>query len=424
MSARILGTGVGLVVIVGLAAGCVQSQRPYRHSRYDYRAFQSRVGLLPEPSYLPFVTHRERVPDGREAMVVCRWPDDAFPLRYHVESPVISAELQDEFYPRDPIEYVSAVERALERWQEVIGRPLRFVAVDDPQDASLRIHLQAEIVSEGDVRVLGLVQNSARQCRVVGVGDDPDRVEIEFEVPDAYLYIMDRVGLLTPRQVYAVALHEIGHALGASGQHSPLRGDLMYEVADDARIDTISEHDRNTFRALYRLPPGSVYAWLDPVRSEPVREIRMGPPRLDRPLRDERFGFSVSFPKGWQVIQSRRGWVAVDGLTWDYDASVQLIALRGTLDGFLEREGAALRRRGELAYSDVLEVDGARVARFTVRADDWTEETDVQEWHDGWLLLLIADCSARDYELYRPWFQRILLSLEREAPGPSVSSRP
>jgi hypothetical protein len=42
----------------------------------------------------------------------------------------------------------------------------------------------------------------------------------------------------------------------------------------------------------------------------------------------------------------------------------------------------------------------------------------VQAWGDGWLLVMVADCAARDYALYRPWFELVLLSIDRSAPQP------
>jgi hypothetical protein len=73
-----------------------------------------------------------------------------------------------------------------------------------------------------------------------------------------------------------------------------------------------------------------VYAHLDVARERPPVEARRTPPRLDRAVADERFGFEVQLPLGWERIKTPRGWIAVDGVSWDYDASVQVIALRGT----------------------------------------------------------------------------------------------
>jgi hypothetical protein len=407
-----------------LRIACAPAAPHYQHSRYGYWAFRARVGALNEPNYLPWLMHRETLFDGQEALVACRWPDDAFPLRYHVAQPTIPNEVQDEFHPRDPMEYVTAVARAFKQWEKTLDRPLRFQLVDDPEKATLQIHLDVEMRHEREGQVLGMVRNEADRCRVVGPGPDDDHVEIVYAVRHAYLYISDSFGLLTPRQVQSVALHEIGHVLGASGQHSPLRGDAMYKIADDRRVETLSEHDRNSLRALYRVRPGAIYARLNERHGEPLSEVRRTPPRLASEILDDRFGFKVRFPVGWQVIHSPRGWISVDGLSWDYDASIQLIALRGSLGDYMEARRRTTFGPETLVSSDMLEIDGQPVGRIVTRAPERTEEFSVQDWRKGWVLAMVADCSSADYMLYQPWFRRVLLSLEHYEPQTASGSGP
>ncbi len=56
---------------------------------------------------------------------------------------------------------------------------------------------------------------------------------------------------LGSREMVALALHEIGHALGLG--HSPVREDALYPVT---RALELTERDRRTARLLYSLPPG------------------------------------------------------------------------------------------------------------------------------------------------------------------------
>jgi len=58
---------------------------------------------------------------------------------------------------------------------------------------------------------------------------------------------------LDARQMTALALHELGHALGLG--HSPAREDALHPVT---RAIELTERDRRTARLLYSLPPGSL----------------------------------------------------------------------------------------------------------------------------------------------------------------------
>ena len=398
-------------IAAAVAVGCTSPAIDYVHNRHDYLAFRARVGSLPEPNYLPYIAHREKLPAGETALVLCRWPNDAFPLRYHVEPVVIPEELQDEFNPRAPEEYIEAVHRAFLAWQRELDRPVRFEAVEDPSEAVIQVRLRAGMHEAEEALVLGMVRNQTERCRVTALGASEDRVETAFDVPEMYLFMSDTMGLLTPRQVQGIAIHEIGHVLGAAG-HSPLRADVMYEVATDRRGEVLSLHDRNTLRALYKTPPGMVYARLDEPHERPMVEARRGPPRLGSETRDDRFGFRIRFPKGWQTIRTPRGAIAVDGMSWDYDASVQIIAVRGELAQFLAQQAPRFVRRGDFVGSDHFEVDGVPMARFVTRTYEMTEVTSVLQWSDGWLLVVIADCQSENYDMYDQWFQRVLLSLE------------
>lgn len=413
-----MSRGAPVVRVAALVAcltliGCAASEPAYRHSRYDYWAFRGRAGRLVEPNYLPYVTHWEDVPGVGPALVLCRWPDAAFPLAYFVELPDIPQELQDEFRPRDPRDYAEAVVKAFRRWEEAIGRPVRFRRVDDPEAAVLRVRIDAVMRSVPEGLVGGAAGAGGDHCRVLGRGPNDDRAPIAFGVHDLTLFVVDSVGLLTPGQVERIALHEIGHALGASGQHSPLGGDVMFHVSNDSRVEVLSIHDKNTFRSLYRLPPGAIYARMAERHAQPLPEALRAPPRLDRSVRDARFDLEVRFPVGWQRVRTPRGWIAVDGVTWDYAASLQVIAVREKLRDLVARQLRRARMRSDLARSDSLELDGEPIARVIVEAGGVTEETSMLQWGDEWVLLIVADCRTDTYAVYQGWFRTVLLSLDR-----------
>lgn len=399
-----------------LLVACATSEPAYVHSRFDYAAFRERVGALPEPNYLPFAAHRVRLPDGVAALVLCRFPDAAFPLTYHVDGPAIPVEMQDEFQPRGPGEYARAIERAFERWREAIGGAVRFERVDDPERAAVRVRLVPELHEEREGLVGGIAGSGDAPCEVEGEGDAAGRVASAWKMRELQLFIADSLGLLTPRQVEHIALHEIGHVLGASGQHSPLRGDVMFRMTDDRRIEALSAHDRNTFRALYALPPGTIYARVGSAGEHPPASARRAPPRLDVPVADERFGFELQLPVGWERIRTPRGWIAVDGVSWDYDASVQVIAVRGAPEAYAAQQSLAYEARGGVMERETFELDGERVAHLSSVDQRIGEATYVVGWGEGWVLLIVADSRAEDWELYEPWFHRVLLSL-RPLPG-------
>jgi predicted Zn-dependent protease len=413
------------LAVLAYTSGC-QTPAPseYRHNRWDYFRFRDRAGALPEPNYLPWAMHLETGPGGKQLLVACRWPDSAFPLRYFVRAPEIPESLAGESDTRKPGDYVAAIDEAFAAWARAIGGAVKFERTENEADAVMHIELRAEIQEVEVGQVLGVVHGEADRCTVTRAGSAADRVEIAFAPHEASVYIADPMGLLTPRQVRAVALHEIGHLLGVSGQHSPLAGDVMYSVAGDRRIEALSEHDKNTLRALYSIPPGSVYAQLAEVKPPRLGHVRSDPPRLASETRDARYGFEVQFPKDWQAIRTPSGWIAVDGVSWDYDASIQVVTTRGGVGANLSLLAGRALARGDDVRREIFELDGAPVARLIIRGSERSEESSVLDWGNGSVLIVMADSRATDFEFYRPWFQRVLLSVQRLTPEgrPSLGS--
>jgi len=58
---------------------------------------------------------------------------------------------------------------------------------------------------------------------------------------------------VSPSQMVALALHELGHALGLG--HSPVKTDAMYP---ETSATDLTQRDRRTAMLLYDLPPGSL----------------------------------------------------------------------------------------------------------------------------------------------------------------------
>jgi len=409
----------------------------YRPDRRDYAAFRAAYPETLEPNYLPFMVHR--VPLGgpeRDVMIFCHWAPERMPLAIYVEPPVIPDALQDEFHPKSPERYVRAVRAALETWERNLEGLVRFRWVPSPKAADVHVELRGEVgpEPESEVRVLGATPLGGA-CRVErGDGSplaewDPDaeRLVAEFEVPRFRVFIADDTGLLEPDQVERLALHEVGHMLGMS-RHSPIPGDLMYEVARDRPLgEALSNEDVNSFVSLYRMPSGTVFVSVAQSGSAERTPAPTGPaaarPVLSvAPHVDVRLGYEVRLPVGWTRIETAHGVIAVNGVAWDYDASYQVILRRyPTIESYLGRWAGAHLGAGELVEEDASLHEGRRTLRWVVRdrLSGLTEHLVFTETGDGRLALVIADCVNETYDAYRPWFEAVSGTLEfRDANPP------
>ena len=293
---------------------------------------------------------------------------------------------------------------------------MRFRLVDEASRARLVIRLLGERAPAPapEVQVLGSAP-LAGACRVRGRDPEADRLRVAFEVGELRLYLADEFGLLPPDQVQWIALHEIGHALGMRG-HSPIRADLMYAVARDRMMvrEGLSTQDVNSFLSLYRLPSGTVFARL--AADEPEEPaVSPGDPLLAiAPHVDARHGFELLPPAGWTRVVTSQGMVAVDGYTWDYAASFQVVVHRyATIEAYLDRYGPYYVQRGAISEPRPLVVDGRRAlqAEIAVFEAPRIEQITLIEVGDGRLLTVIADSPTEQAEEFRPWFDLTLSSL-------------
>jgi predicted Zn-dependent protease len=407
------------------------SREPFLPSRYDYEQFRAAhpelADQIVEPNYLPFMAHRMEVAGRDEDVIVfCRWEEDRFPLSVHVEPPRIGAELQSEFQPQDPGLYVEAAWRALESWQQAAAGRVSFGRAASWTEADLKVELVGERgpAPEAGVQVLGTTP-LARACRVRGKGLVQGRFDVTFRVPVIRVYVADQHGLLPPDQVERNVLHEMGHALGMKG-HSPIPADLMYEVARDRRVSRLSTEDANSFRALYAIPNGTVYARMPrgaaPERPAPAAPA--GPLALSAaPYVDARLGFAMRVPVGWRLIPAQRGVVAIDGLAWDYEGSFQVIVHSyPTIASYLKRHGAGHVRDGRLLDQMAIELAGRPAFRMRVaqRGDTLIEDHFFVESGDGRVLVVIEEAPADLHAAFTQWFDAMLGSLQvfqAEIPG-------
>ncbi len=407
---------LGAAVAVGCLVFALSAQAGPRPNRAEYEAFRARHPKVLDPNYLPFMTWPLEV-GGDELEVFCHWRPEDFPLPVHVAPPPpeLVAET-DEIRPPPPGAFVMAVMRALAIWHRDLDGMVSFQAVDDPAKARLRIALLGEPAeAHADKAVLGTARIGGG-CEALSDVTDDGQLVVRFDVSDLRIHIADEHGLLLPDQVEKVALHEIGHALGMPA-HSPIPADLMYAVARD-RIprDGLGAQDVNSFLSLYAMPSGTVYRGpggdVEP-ESGPLQP--KGPPRLSlAPHVDVGLGFEIQTPRGWTRVPTPYGVVAVDGVTWDFESSIQVVVRRFEgLDAYLERHGPV-----HLADSSVRELTdltlAGRPAKHMVLETrrETIEELTFVESGDGRVMVLIAEAPAETYDAWAPWFLATRESLE------------
>jgi len=395
---------------------------PYEPDRRDYANFAVGWKGLYEPNYLPFMVHREELSDDPrgDLLFFCRWDDDAMPLRVFVPAVVIPEELQDEFNPRDADAYVAAAHEALRTWEKSLDGLVSFqpVASREAADVTLRLVAERAPEPEPEFKVLGATP-MATACRVDGRDPDAEQVQVRFAVPELRVYLADEFGLLPESQVQWLALHEIGHALGMRG-HSPIPADLMYPVARDRSTvpEGLSDEDLNSFESLYRLPNGAIFGRAAPPDGQPgeTAEPGPGPPVLAMaPYVDVRRGYRLRLPDGWTHFGTEHGLVVVDGVTWDYSASFQIVVQRyATIAEYLDRFGRYYLGRGAISRPVELTVNGRRAIQAEIALSDAPrlEQVTIIEIGDGRLLVVTADSSIDRADDYRPWFQALVDSLE------------
>ena len=154
--------------------------------------------------------------------------------------------------------YVDEVKKAFADYSEMMGGALKFEYINDSSKAKIRIVFMDKISGgqcqneENCSSVMGLTENS-----VSGSLLTHSTISLRFKDTDNTDF--------TKNQIYNIAKHEIGHALGVSG-HSYNPNDIMYPVSNDASWSSYSQtlkisriefspRDIATFRLLYDIVP-------------------------------------------------------------------------------------------------------------------------------------------------------------------------
>jgi predicted Zn-dependent protease len=173
-------------------------------------------------------TYIQRLLADRDSTIE-RWPDSTVtPLRVWIDSgSTVSGE--QSCFP-------AAVREAFAEWAAT-GIPLQFTYVARPGDADIRVRWTEHLDKK--------------------TGSTTWRTDHSGWMTVSEITLATHISsgnALDERGMRAIALHEVGHALGLS--HSIDAHDIMAPLV---RVDDLSETDRNTIRFLYSLPAGHVH---------------------------------------------------------------------------------------------------------------------------------------------------------------------
>ena len=127
------------------------------------------------------------------------------------------------------------------------------------------------------------------------------------------------------------------------------------------------------------------------------------------------------------LVPTPRGVVAVDGVTWDYAASFQIVVRRyPTLATYLARHANAHVRDGKIVQQGPLDVRGrsAHWMRIVPLAGDMLEDHVFLETGDGRVVIVIMEAPTSLRQDFGPWFDAMLASLEVRALGPPPGADP
>jgi len=173
-------------------------------------------------------TYIDRLLADRDSTIE-RWADHGVghPVRIWIDSSATIAGSQSGF--------PAAVRDAFSEWSTT-GIPLRFTYLTSARDADVRVKWTDHL----DHKTGSTTWRTDRNGWLIGAD-----ITLATHISDGHS--------LDARGMRAIALHEVGHALGLS--HSIDSRDIMAPLV---RVDGLSVPDRNTVKLLYTLPAGHI----------------------------------------------------------------------------------------------------------------------------------------------------------------------
>lgn len=187
------------------------------------RAALYRINLEGAATYLPAML-------AENDSVLHRWADD------HARRPLRVAVLRDDAVRGFRETFIANVAWAIGRWNGV-GLPVWLEQSPDSAGADMVVtwvdRLDSNRTGRSDL-------TWQRRGPIVKVS-----VTLATHLPDGRP--------VQPTQMAALALHELGHAIGLG--HSPVKSDALYP---ETSATELTSRDRGTATLLYSLPPGSL----------------------------------------------------------------------------------------------------------------------------------------------------------------------
>lgn len=184
-------------------------------------------GVVEGDHYLPLVT---------SAGKITRWAIPEMPLKVWIER---SPQGIRNFQPA----FIAQVPRAMDAWMGVMDGHLSYEIVNSREEADIRVSWTNTIDTKG---------HNADGGTAYTAGIMVPRIRDEMlQYTEVKIATFDILGNpQTSDVIYAVAIHELGHALGLMG-HSDEPGDIMY--AQNQHISKPSQRDITTLRKLYSM---------------------------------------------------------------------------------------------------------------------------------------------------------------------------
>lgn len=181
-----------------------------------------------------FNTGSSYIDEVVEGGQMARWSVLKMPIRLWVDkSPVGVGYFQQGF----PFQ----VKKAMDQWVTALNNEVEYVLVDTPDQADIRVSWINTIDTKGFKTDTGITYTAGVTV--------PNIVKEQLVTMDVRLSTFDIKGQPQGQdEIYLLALHELGHALGIRG-HSQDPKDIMF--AQNQGIQKLSTRDINTIRQLY-----------------------------------------------------------------------------------------------------------------------------------------------------------------------------